>query len=369
MLPPVNPAPGATRRRFLRLGGLAASLAWAQAPFVRALAHSPPFPDYPFPLGVASGDPSPDGFVLWTRLAPRPLEDGGGLGGEPIEVRWELAEDEGFRRTIRRGTVIAQAWWAHSVHVEVGGLRPDRWYWYRFLAGGEVSPVGRTRTAPPAGAAVDRLRFAFASCQHYETGLYTAYEHLRQDDVDLVFHLGDYIYEYGVEKGRVRAHRGPEIKTLQQYRNRHALYRMDPALQAVHAAAPWVVTWDDHEVDNNYAGGISEEARVRPAELLKRRAAAYRAYYEHLPLRRSQLPAGAGLRLFREIPWGRLARFLVLDTRQYRTDQPCCDGNQPPCADSLRPDATLLGTAQRDWLFRRSAAPGAAWNVLAQQVM
>lgn len=367
-LPP-RPGPRTDRRRFLRLGGLAACLASSQGSFLGALAQAGRFPDYPFQLGVASGDPSPDGFVLWTRLAPRPLESGGGMGGEPLEVRWELAEDAGFQRIIRRGSVIAQALWAHAVHVEVGGLRPDRWYWYRFHARGETSPVGRTRTAPPAGAAVDRLRLAFASCQHYEAGLFTAYQHLVRDDVDLVLHLGDYLYEGAMEKGKVRAHDGPEIRTLDQYRRRHALYRTDPALQAAHAAAPWLVTWDDHEVDNNYAGAISEESRVRPAELLKRRAAAYRAYYEHMPLRRAQLPAGAGLRLYREIPWGRLARFLVLDTRQYRTDQPCGDGNQPPCPGAGRPDATLLGAAQRDWLFRRTAAPGAAWNVLAQQVM
>jgi alkaline phosphatase D len=190
-----------------------------------------------------------------------------------------------------------------------------------------------------------------------------------RDTPDIVFHLGDYIYEGPATKDRVRSHIGPEIQTLEQYRNRHALYRTDPALQTMHARAPWVVTWDDHEVDNNYADAISEEKQVSRLALLRRRAIAYRAYYEHMPLRRAQAPAGPNLRLHRELAWGGLARFLVLDTRQYRTDQPCEDGNKPPCPESLSPEATILGHAQREWMFRRSAAPGAQWNVLAQQVM
>lgn len=291
------------------------------------------------------------------------------MAGESLEVRWEVAEDEHFRRGLRRGTTIASSYWGHSVHVEVAGLKPDRWYWYRFFSGGEASPVGRSRTAPAMGAPGRALRFAFASCQHYETGLFTAYQHMLADNVDLVVHLGDYIYEGAGVKDRVRLHRGPEIKTLEQYRNRYALYKSDPALQAMHAAAPWIVTWDDHEVDNNYAGAISEEPKVGQVELLKRRARAYQAYYEHMPLRRSQQPAGPALQLYRQLDWGGLARFLVLDTRQHRTDQPCGDGNKPPCPDALRPDATILGKRQRDWLFRRSAASGAHWNVLAQQVM
>lgn len=366
-MPPVHP-----RRTFLRLAGTAGLCLTTAHPALaaptRPRRRNPVFSDYPFQLGVASGDPTPDGFVLWTRLAPRPL-DGGGMRGDQVEVRWEVAEDEQFRRIVRHGSTIASPAWAHSVHVEVGGLRPNRWYWYRFESAGERSPVGTTRTTPPAGSPAGSLRFAFASCQHYETGLYTAYEHMRRDAPDLVFHLGDYIYEGPATKDRVRAHLGPEIRTLEQYRNRHALYRSDPALQAMHAAAPWVVTWDDHEVDNNYADAISEEKKVSRLELLHRRALAYRAYYEHMPLRRAQAPHGPDLRLHREITWGLLARFLVLDTRQYRTDQPCDDGNKPPCPESLSPAATLLGSAQREWMFRRTAARGALWNVLAQQVM
>ncbi len=357
------------RRGFLRLaGGAAAAATLFPVEAGAATRRHPAFRDYPFQLGVASGDPTPDGFVIWTRLAPDPL-NGGGMTTESIEVRWEVAEDERFERVVLRGSTIASAYWAHAVHVEVGGLKPERWYWYRFDSGGERSPVGRTRTTPPLGSAGSAFRFAFASCQHFETGLYTAYRHMLADNVDLVVHLGDYIYEGPATKDRIRAHRGPEIRTLEQYRNRYALYRSDDALQAMHAAAPWVVTWDDHEVDNNYADDISEEKNVRPVDLLKRRAIAYKAYYEHMPLRRAQQPAGPALQLYREMAWGRLARFLVLDTRQYRTDQPCDDGNKPQCADALRPDATLLGRRQRDWLFRRTADRSALWNVLAQQVM
>ena len=357
------------RRGFLRFTGAAlAATALAPAKSLAASRRHPAFRDYPFQLGVASGDPVEDGFVIWTRLAPVPLE-GGGMTGESMEVRWEVAEDERFSKVVRSGSTIASAGWGHSVHVEVSGLQPERWYWYRFTAGGERSPVGRTRTAPAHGSPGSAFRFAFASCQHYESGLYTAYQHMLSDDVDVVFHLGDYIYEGPATKDRIRSHRGPEIKTLEHYRNRHALYRLDPALQAMHAAAPWVVTWDDHEVDNNYASSISEEKGVGAVELLKRRAIAYQVYYEHMPLRRAQQPAGPNLRLYRELNWGLLARFLVLDTRQYRTDQPCGDGNKPPCEDCYRTDATILGRRQREWLFRRTADRDALWNVLAQQVM
>ncbi len=355
------------RRNFLRLG----SIATASLLTFRSLAarqRHPSFSDYPFQLGVASGDPAPDGFVIWTRLAPRPL-DGGGMRSEPIEVTWEVADDEQFSRVVRRGSSIALASQAHSVHVEVHGLTPSRWYWYRFFSAGELSPVGRSRTSPAPGESVQLLRFAFASCQHFETGLFTAYNHMLADDVDLVVHLGDYIYEGPAVAGRVRQHLGSEIKSLSQYRNRYALYRSDPALQAMHAAAPWCVTWDDHEVDNNYANSISEESNVKPIDLLRRRANAYQAYYEHMPLRRAQAPSGPRLQLYRRIQWGSLSRFFILDTRQYRTDQPCGDGLKPPCPESLRPDATLLGRRQRDWLFKGLATPASRWNVLAQQVM
>lgn len=330
---------------------------------------NPTFASYPFTLGVASGDPEPDGVVIWTRLAPKPLE-GGGMGRDSVRVAWQVAEDEAMTRVVRSGTAVANADWAHSVHVEVDGLRPDRWYWYRFKAGTELSPVGRTRTMPAANSLPERLRFAMASCQKYEDGHYTALAHLAREDIDLVLFLGDYIYEKGSTANSVRPHQTPEIFTLQDYRNRYALYKMDPALQAAHQAAPWVVTWDDHEVYNNYANDIHQFPAENPREtFLQRRAAAYQAYFEHQPLRRRNLPKGPHMKLYRTISAGRLAAFNVLDTRQYRTDQPQGDGAKPFDPILLDPKGTLLGQPQRDWLYKTLDRSPTAWNVLAQQVM
>jgi alkaline phosphatase D len=350
------------RRHFVRLAAVAAAAAGSRGQDRRAS-----FGSDPFTLGVAAGDPSPDGFVLWTRLAPDPL-NGGGVDAGDIGVRWEVASDEMFRQVLRSGTGTASAELAHSVHVEVTGLEPDRWYWYRFAVGDEVSPAGRARTMPAPESEPERLSLAFASCQHYETGFYTAYEHMAAEHPDLVFHLGDYIYE-GAANPRVRAHRGGELASLEDYRNRYALYRTDPDLQRAHAACPWVVTWDDHEVDNNYAADVSEQPGVGRDAFLKRRAVAYQAYYEHMPLRSSQIPRGPSMKLYRGLSYGRLARFSVLDTRQYRTDQPCGDRTQPPCDAASDPAATLLGEGQRRWLFNALRESPAVWNVMPQQVM
>ncbi|HEX5106512.1 MAG TPA: alkaline phosphatase D family protein [Pirellulaceae bacterium] len=356
------------RRSFLwACGSLAAAAIWSSRA-LGAVIQNPKFADYPFQLGVASGDPSPSGFVIWTRLAPQPME-GGGLAAEEIEVAWQVAEDEQMTKVVRSGKAIASPDWAHAVHVEVEGLQPDRWYWYQFRAGGEVSPKGRSRTFPAAGAQPEKLRLAFASCQHYESGYFTAYEHMAAEDIDVVAHLGDYIYEGAASKGKVREHNSREIETLDEYRNRHALYKTDPALQAAHAAFPWLLTWDDHEFDNNCAGAISEEAGILPAAFLERRARAYQAYYEHMPLRRACLPKGPDMQLFRQLDFGNLVNFFVLDTRQYRTDQPCGDGNKPQCDAALDPQATLLGDAQEKWLTAGLASSAAKWNLLAQQVM
>jgi alkaline phosphatase D len=321
----------------------------------------------PFSLGIASGDPSPTGVVLWTRLAIDPLNDGG-MPPAVVNVAWSVAEDERMTRVVRQGTAMARPEFAHAVHVEVEGLSPSRTYWYQFRAGTDQSAVGRTRTLPPAGAAVARLRFAFCSCQHYETGYFTAYRHMAAEDLDVVFHLGDYIYEGAGADKRPRKHVGQEIMTLADYRNRHAQYRTDPDLQAAHAAFPFVVTWDDHEVENNYANDISEQQDPRETFLI-RRAAAYQAYYEHMPLRRSSMPKGPSLQLYRQLDYGSLASFFVLDERQYRTDQPCGDGNRAPCPDAERADASLLGPAQARWLFDGLDRSRARFNVLPQQVM
>ena len=350
------------RRRFLSLASLAAlaSRAFAQA-------RKPRFKTNPFTLGVASGDPSPDGFVLWTRLATEPLSDGE-LGEEEIAVHWEVAADSAFRRVVKSGTAVADPRLAHSVHVEVSGLEADSWYWYRFAAGDDESGPGRARTVPAPSAMPGRMALAFASCQHFETGYYTAYEHMAAENPDLVFHLGDYIYE-GAANPRVRAHQGGELHALGDYRKRYALYRTDADLQAAHAACPWVVTWDDHEVDNNYAASVSEEPGVLRDAFLERRANAYQAYYEHMPLRAAQIPRGSSMLLYRSLSFGMLARFAVLDTRQYRSDQPCGDRTKPPCAGTADPDASLLGEGQQDWLFTGLRRSRAAWNVLPQQIM
>ncbi|MCW5549283.1 MAG: alkaline phosphatase D family protein [Opitutaceae bacterium] len=330
----------------------------------------PRLADYPFKLGVASGDPAEDGVVIWTRLAPQPLFAGGGMPEVPLEVSWQVAEDEAMGRVVRRGVAVAEPAWAHSVHVEVDGLRPDRWYWYQFKLGGEISPKGCTRTLPAAGAVVDRLRFSFVSCQKYEVGYYTAYEHMAREDLDLVFHLGDYIYEKGDGRGAVRPHGQAEVFTLDEYRARYAVYKADLALQRAHAMAPWIVTWDDHEVSNDYADDIHEDAvRYPAAEFLHRRAAAYQAYYEHMPLRAASRPAGPHLQLYRRFAYGNLASFHVLDTRQYRTMLPPGGRLQSPGPRLLESEGTIMGEAQREWLFAGLSRSETAWNVIAQQVL
>lgn len=356
-----------TRRDFLRLAGSVAGLvalgaergAGGQRP--RLLAD-------PFEAGIASGDPTPDGVVLWTRLSHEVLEATGEHLRETLDVRWEVAEDRGFRRVVRSGTAGALRDLGHAVHVEVEGLEPARDYHYRFMLGDAITPVGRTRTAPAVGAPLARLRFAFASCQHYEHGYYTAYRHMAAEDLDFVLHLGDYIYEGPAGGGGVRAHEGPEVRTLEAYRARYATYRSDADLRNAHRVAPWIVTWDDHEVDNNYAGDIAEDDQS-PEALLLRRAAAYQAYYEHMPLRRSSMPSGPDMRLYRRMRFGDLLELNVLDTRQYRDDQPCGDGRRRPCADHTRLDRTLLGSTQRAWLLDGLTSSTARWNVLAQQVL
>jgi len=353
-----------SRRSFL-----AAAAAAVSGKLLSCSSETRRLPEGPFQLGVASGDPTPDGVVLWTRLAPRPLQPGGGMPPSGVNVTWTLAEDEQLTRGVRSGIAPALPELAHSVHVEVAGLSPDRVYWYRFRAGDVESPLGRTRTMPAADALPARLRFGVASCNHLETGWFTAFRHMLQDDVDLVIHLGDYIYEGAGADKRPRKHQGKECMTLEDYRIRYGQYKSDPDLQDLHAAVPWLVTPDDHEVDNNYANAISEEKDVKPADFLKRRAGAYQAYYEHMPLRLLALPKGPDMLLYRRLAWGRLADLFVLDTRQYRTDQPCGDGNKPPCPEVMDPNATIMGPAQRDWLFDGLGRSGATWNVLAQQVM
>jgi len=346
-----------TRRLFLVRSAALASTVYAATPFQQ----------YPFSLGVMSGDPAPDGFVLWTRLAPDPLH-GGGMDSKAVEVEWTVAEDEGMRRIVKKAKTAAAPALAHSVHVEVNGLKSQRPYWYRFKAGKELSPIGRTATTPKPGEAQPDLKFAFASCQHWEAGLWTAYEHMLGENPDLVVHLGDYIYEGPVRETGVRRHNSKEIVSLSDYRNRHSLYKTDPAIQRMHTHCPWILTWDDHEVDNNYAGDVPEDQQTREA-FLERRSNAYQAYYEHMPLRLSSLQHGSKAQMYRRVPYGDLVQFSVLDTRQYRTDQPCGDGTKAVCDGVFDPRGTILGDEQEAWLKQTLDQSRACWNIIANQVL
>jgi alkaline phosphatase D len=350
-------------RRTLLVGGLALT--------ALAAAGSARLAD-PFTLGVASGDPTPDGVVLWTRLAPVPLAgDGmGGMPSRPVEVKWELADDERFRRVVRRGTEWARPELGHSVHVDVAGLEPGHEYFYRFAVDGHLSRTGRTRTAPSAWTSTTPLTMAFASCAQYEHGYFTAYRRLAEDEPDLVLHLGDYQYEYesGVHvapNGNVRLVDGPRTTTLATYRQRYAQYKSDADLQAAHAVAPWSVVWDDHEIDDNWAGSAYSKPEKPQPDFARRRTAAFRAYYENMPIR--QTPHGLDLQLYRRIRWGRLATFHMLDTRQYRDDQPCGDGIKV-CGERLEPTRTMLGAEQESWLLNGFRDSVARWDVLGQQV-
>ena len=357
------------RRDFLADVGRLAALA-AIVPNDWRVVLRPRFADYPFSLGVASGDPLPNAVMLWTRLAPRPLEPEGGMTGLRTAVNWEVADDEGFARIVKRGRATATPELGYSIHVDVDGLEPDRWYFYRFTAMDAASAVGRMRTAPAAGAATP-LKLGVNSCQHYEQGLYTALHHMSREEIDLIAHLGDYIYEYGPTPGRVRQHNSTEIRTLEQYRGRYALYKSDPNLQMAHARCPWMVTWDDHEVDNNYASLIGENLMESEDQMRDRRAAAYQAWWEHQAVRVPRARSWSDLNIVRSVDWGNLARFWMLDSRQFRSDQVCGDvyNAKVPCDGWADPARSLLGAGQERWLTQGMAASRAQWQVLGNQTM
>ncbi|GHE79503.1 hypothetical protein GCM10017786_06750 [Amycolatopsis deserti] len=341
------------RRGFFTLtGGALGALALTHLPDASAAELDPA----PFTLGVASGEPDHTSVVLWTRLAPDPLDAAtGGMPARPVAVRWSVARDEGFRHVIASGEVTAEPAAAHTVHVLVGDLAPDSWYWYRFEVDGTRSRTGRTRTLPAPGAKPDRLRFAFVSCQSWVGGPYPAYRDLAGQDLDFVVHLGDYIYETAGG-------------SLAEFRRLHALYKTSPDLRAAHARFPFFLTWDDHEVQNNYAGAVAGGAGDgRP--FLERRANGYQAYYEHLPMRPQQRPDGPDALMYRRMDFGRLARFSILDTRQYRSDQALGDGRKQPSGEVYDPARTMTGPAQERWLLDGLAASKATWNVIAQQTI
>lgn len=366
---PLSGASAHSRRRFVA----GAALATLGVGTAGAATGDAGFDD-PFTLGVASGDPRPESVVLWTRLAPQPLERAGGMPDRTVPVEWRLAEEPGMEAVVASGTVAAERSGAHAVHVVPEDLDPGTEYHYQFRAGGYESPVGRTRTAPEEDAEIAGFSFAFASCQAWQDGFYTAYGHMAEEELDLVIHLGDYIYEYPIGPGGgVRGVSTPpayrtEAATLERYRRQYALYRSDPELQAAHASAPWLVTRDDHEVDNNYADEVAQDpARQPPSSFRERRAAAYRAHYEHMPVRPEDRPEGPDQELYRRHRFGELVAFDALDTRQYRSDQ-ACKGLVGDCEERLEEDRTVLGEDQREWLLEALEDSETTWEVLANQV-
>ncbi len=275
-----------TRRAILKT----LALATATFPFANNT-WAKKFDRSPFSLGIASGSPTDTSIVLWTRLYDAGVFSSN-IPNEPISVGWEIAEDKTFLRVVKSGTSVALPALAHSVHAEVSGLPSNKWFFYRFQCAGFTSEIGKTRTLPAPNQSVDKLRLAYASCQNYEHGYFSAYSHMKNEGLDLVMFLGDYIYEYPSGKSGVRSVDGSWALDLESYRKRYALYKSDEDLQSMHAECPWIMTWDDHEVQNDYAGNNPGTKGPTVESFSKRRAAAYQAYYEHMPLPASVLVQG-----------------------------------------------------------------------------
>lgn len=352
------------RRDFLRKAGGVAAIATIGSSGVSTGRKDSPgsFSDYPFTLGVASGDPLSHSVAIWTRLAPKPLaEDGrGGMPEQKVRVIWEVAESETFDQIVDRGTASATPEHAHSIHVTVDGLQPNQEYYYRFRARDAVSRIGRTQTAPLAESQIDKLQFGLASCQAWVGGRYASYRNMAEEELDFVVHVGDYIYEKG------------STESLTDYRLLHALYKTSPDLQAAHASFPFIVTFDDHEIENNWADEQSqedEEADQDPQAFRKKRANGFQGYYEHMPLREPSKPDGPDIEMYRRFSFGDLAEVHVLDTRQYRSDQPCGDWLSANCEERFDASQTMLGDEQEQWLEDGLEGSQTTWNVLAQQTM
>jgi alkaline phosphatase D len=364
----------ADRRRFIRDAALWGA-AIAATPIQKALAQLPSFINDPFQLGVASGDPIPDGFVIWTRLAPDPY-DPKALPDAAIPVAWEVAADDKFKKIIQRGNVYARPELGHSVHVDVRGLEHGRDYFYRFTCGSAKSRVGRALTTSAPNVTVDRLKLGLASCQHYDQGYFTAYRDMIAQDPALIVHVGDYIYE--VSWGQTIRHSPvADAITLADYRLQHAVYKLDEDLQAAHAHCPWLITWDDHEVDNDYAN-LTPEDEQDPAAFARRRAAAYQAFYENMPLRAMSVPnAEGGMQIFQRSNFGDLVEFDVLDLRQYRSAQACRTPGMrvgrvidaATCPDFDDPNRSMLGAVQENWFRMNFGRTGARWNCIVQSLM
>lgn len=356
--------PSLTRRQVLRTAGIATVVAGA-APLASQPARAV---DPVFAHGVASGDPYPDSVLLWTRVTPTQQATAGSGVGPGVSVAWEVAADPDFRKVVSKGSVKTGPERDHTVKVIAGRLGPGTAYWYRFILGGAVSAVGRTKTAPAAGVPVDRLRFGVVSCTNYQAGYFSAYRHLAQrGDLDAILHLGDYIYEYapGEYQARdvvVRPHDpAVEMTTLTHYRRRHSQYKTDPDLQSLHAAAPFVVTWDDHEAANDaWSGGAENHTEGVEGMWADRRAAASQAYSEWMPVRYEP-----GSPLFRRLDFGALASLSMLDLRSYRSQQAA--NAVDPAIDS--PDRTITGAAQMDWLLGNLTSSGPQWKLVGNPVM
>ena len=366
------------RRELLKIAGASAALLGLPSVGIAKQTWSVD----PFSLGIASGSPTSDSLVLWTRLGTPALE-AAALTTKPVAVTWQLAHDEQFSRIAATGVVQATATLGHSVHAEVMGLEPGRAYFYRFIAGAAISTTGRTRTFPAPQTEVNRLRLAYASCQQWGNGYYSAYRHMLAENLDFVLFLGDYIYEYPSSRPLdVRPTTGGWITTLEGYRSRYALHKSDPDLQAIHAAYPWLVTWDDHEVQNDYAGRHEGLSGTRVENFMARRRAAYQAFYENMPVTRAsfdKLLSGQGdeARVFSRVPYGRLATLYTLDDRQYRDLQACTPNGRAgsarvdpsKCESFNQSQRTLLGDAQERWLTQQFATSRSRWNVLGQQTL
>ena len=369
------------RRHWLQLA-LAQSVVGAAAPLAANTGDRITFDATPFRLGVASGHPTSQSVVLWTRLlASNPVRYA--WKNQTVHVGWQIAQDPDFTQGVLSGDTFAPPELSHSVHVEVEGLQPNRVYWYRFVSGNQTSPVGRTRTLPAPDDTTTPLKVGFASCQRYHSGPFAVYDHMAADNPDLVVFLGDYIYEMGATQNEARGSWMYPATRIQEYRELYELAKMDPALQKMHAACPWLVTWDDHEVVNDYAGG---DVRLRgdTGKTAKRMEMGYRTWYEHMPVSPKALLGGTKgllentheLRIYGTYRWGQTANLHLLDTRQYRSTQAKCGvgGLFKPgsCTDTNTTGRTMLGDAQAQWLDDQLKAngqgqPGATrWNLVCQ---
>lgn len=327
----------------------------------------------PFTLGVASGDPTPHRVVIWTRLAPQPLDPTGGMDDRSYRVTWEVALDESFEETVFTGVARADAAHAHSIHVDLSELEPAVEFFYRFRAGKHVSAIGRTQSMPLL-TMPESITIGAACCQNYEAGYFAAHRDIAKARLDALVFLGDYIYESSTRQSRrtARRHRLPEATDLAGYRARYALYKSDPDLQAAHASCPWIVTWSDHEVSDNYAGLEDNGGPATREEFARRRDAAYRAWWEHMPVRLAPPVPGEDFPIYRQFSVGSLLEITVLDCRQYRSDQACThrsSTHEAPCNEVSDASRTMLGSAQEQWVGKAIGSSNTTWSALVSDTI